>query len=293
MNLQTIHLTDLLDGKKCVNFAVDHFPEVEYVHPEESHRHDYYQIILLEKGSFIHTVDFRVYTVEAPAAVVVFPQQIHQYLPSVDATGRIVLFDDTVFCSEILANELKEYNLDIHNRLNLISFRGKEKAFEHLLSVEESISELYAELNPIRKMQIKFMMKILLLKLLDEAPTFHSPTGADKDIQYYTHFRSLIDKHYATERKLDFYTAELGVSAKKLTTLCRLYSGLSPSVLIQERLSLEIKKSFLYENITLKEMAFKFGFSSQSALNKYIATKFSMTPSEFKEYVLRVAAGKT
>ena len=247
---------------------------------------------MLTKGSAIHTIDFVTHSIESPAAAVVFPQQIHKCKFSADAEGKVVLFDKTVFCSEILANELKEYNLDIHKRLNSISFNGKEKEFLSLLTIEQNIRELYAELNLIRKMQIKFMMKILLLKLIDQAPTYHSPSGADKDIQHYIHFRSLIDEYYATERKLNFYTTRLGVSAKKLTALCLLYSGISPSVLIHERLSLEIKKCFLYEDITLKEMAFRFGFSSQSALNKYIATKFSMTPSELKEHVLRLSAGK-
>lgn len=290
--LPILQLTQLLRGEKCMNFGVDCFPNSKYTHPMELHSHDFYQIIILTKGSAVHTIDFVTHEVEAPAAAVVFPQQIHKSQFSDDAEGKIVLFDQTVFCSEILANELKEYNLDIHKRLNSISFDVKEKEFAHLLSLVQDIRELYLDLNPIRKMQIKFMMKILLLKLLDEAPPFHSPTGADKDIQYYSLFRSLIDKHYATERKLEFYASQLGVSTKKLTALCLKYSGISPSLLIQDRLSLEIKKYFLYNNITLKEMAFKLGFSSQSALNKYIASKFGMTPSQLKEHVLRLSAGK-
>ncbi|MEG0519326.1 MAG: helix-turn-helix transcriptional regulator [Bacteroidales bacterium] len=291
-DLQTLQLTSLLSGKKCMNFGVDSFPGATYIHPKELHRHDYYQIIMLTKGSVIHTIDFVTHTIEAPAAAVVFPQQIHKCQFSANAEGRTVLFDKTVFCSEILANELKEYNLDIHKRLNAISFNEKQKEFQSLLSIEQNIRELYTELNPIRIMQIKFMMKILLLKLIDQAPTYHSPSGADKDIHYYSQFRSLIDTHYAHERKLEFYTARLGVTSKKLNALCQLYSGISPLGLIQERLSLEIKKCFLYEDITLKEMAFRFGFSSQSALNKYINTKFSMTPSDFKEYTLLLATGK-
>lgn len=290
--LPILQLTHLLNGEKCMNFGIDCFPESTYVHPTELHRHDFYQIIILTQGSVVHTIDFITHTIEAPATAVVFPQQIHKCEFSDNAEGKIVLFDKTVFCSEILANELKEYNLDIHKRLNFVSFEKKEKVFDHLLSIVQNIRELYIDLNPIRKMQIKFMMKILLLKLLDESPPFHSPTGADKDIQYYSLFRSLIDKHYATERKLDFYASQLGISTKKLTALCLQYSGISPSLLIQDRLSLEIKKYFLYDNITLKEIAFRLGFSSQSALNKYIATKFSMTPSELKEHVLRLSAGK-
>ena len=136
------------------------------------------------------------------------------------------------------------------------------------------------------------MVKIALLKLIDFSPVENLTSTSDKDLQYYILFRELVDKHYKTERKIPFYSNQIGISQKKLTSLCQQYSGTSPLNLIHDKLSLEIKKLFALQDMTLKEIAYEFGFSSQTALNKYIDAKFNMTPSELKELIVEKVNGK-
>ena len=289
MDIPNINFSEYKKERKCYNFA---FAEISHDHPLQSHRHDFYQILLLEKGSATHTVDFETYHMEAPAAAVIFPSQIHRLDLSDDAEGRYIFFDETIFCSAVLANDLKEYNIDLHKKINNLAFKGAEDIFNEILEIDDSMRELYTDMSAIKKMQIKFMVKIILLKLIDYSPVEELPNSSDKDLQYYIHFRELVDANFKTERKLTFYSDKLGISQKKLTTLCQHYSGTSPLPLVHEKLTLEIKKQFALKDVTLKEIAYDFGFSSQAALNKFIYTKFQMTPSELKELVTSKVNGK-
>lgn len=289
MDIPNIKFDEYNKERKCYNFA---FSEVTHDHPLHSHRHDFYQILLLEKGSATHTIDFDTYQMEAPAASVIFPNQIHRLDLSEDAQGRYIFFDETIFCSAVIANDLKEYNIDLHKKINNLAFKGSEPIFNEMIEIVESMHELYKEMTPLKKMQIKFMVKILLLKLIDFSPVEDVTASNDKDLQYYIRFRELVDKHFKTERKLAFYSDQLGISQKKLTSLCRQYSGTSPLPLIHEKLTLEIKKQFALKDVSLKEIAYEFGFSSQAALNKYIYTKFQITPSELKEIINNKVNGK-
>lgn len=289
MEIPNIKFNEYNKERKCYNFA---FAEISHDHPLHSHRHDFYQILLLEKGSATHTIDFETYHMEAPAASVIFPNQIHRLDLSEDAKGRYVFFDETIFCSAVLANDLKEYNIDLHKKINHLDFKDAKPIFNEIIEIIESMHELYEDMTPLKKMQIKFMVKIVLLKLIDFSPVNDMPVSNDKDLQYYIRFRKMVDQHYKTERKLAFYSDQLGISQKKLTALCRQYSGTSPLPLIHEKLTLELKKQFALNDVTLKEIAYEFGFSSQAALNKYVFTKFQMTPSELKELITNKINGK-
>lgn len=290
MEIPIIRMSEHPQEQKCMNFAFSAFPDQ---HPQMPHRHKFYQIILLETGKARHTLDFETYEMEAPAASVVFPDQIETLEFSDDARGVCVLFDETIFCSAVLANDLKAYNIDLHKKINNLEFASRKDSFNELLELYASMLRLYKNINPLRKMQIKFMVKIMLLKLIDSSTVENLSPATDKDLQCYIRFRELLDLHYKKERKLAFYTEELGVSVKKLTSLCNHYSGIPPLSLIHNKLTLEIKKRFASQDVTLKELAFEFGFSSQAALNKYIYTKFSKTPTELRDLVLQKMNGKS
>lgn len=292
IRIENIRLADLIRGEKCINFTLADLSSWKTIHTDQVCRYDFFQMLILEEGTVEQFLDFSTSRLQAPAVSVVFPQQLSRFSLSADAKGRVIAFDSTVFCSEILSNELKDYNIDLQRKLNMVSFADAKEDFSVFGFLFQHMKQLYADLNMARKMQIKFLIKIFIFKLLDRMSSMPVTGEADRDFSAYVKFRALVDTHYMEERKLDFYCSRLGISVKKLTLLCATYGGLSPLGIIHERLSLELKKCFLSESLTLKEMAFRFGFSSQSALNKFIDSKFGMTPSALKKHLLKLATGR-
>ena len=258
---------------------------------KDFHRHNYFQIILLNKGKAKHWIDFEHKEVEAPYISVIFPNQMHKLELSEEAEAQVIMFDETVFCSAILSNELKDYNIDLQNRLNHVTVVPSTE-WSHILGLYQDILDLFGRINMVRKMQIKFMIKIILLKIIDFAPNDVSIGHVDADIQVYQKFREAVNKEFATQRKVLYYADLLGVSTKKLNAICNKYTGASPLDIIHEKLSLELKKSFVEEGLTLKDIAFRFGFSSQSALNKFIEKRFGCTPQAWRAELEKNMMGK-
>ena len=277
------------DGK-CMNFFFQTLSVKNAL--KGAHRHDFYQILLLTKGEAEHTIDFDLHKMKAGDVSVLFPHQVHNLKFSPDAEARVVLFDETVFCSQMLRNELKDYNIDLQRRINYLSLEEHPALFEELLQLETSMRTLYADLNPIRKMEIKLSIKIMLLKIIDAMPESKVSIINENDTLLYSRFRERVDKEYREQRKVIYYAEMLGVSSKKLTSVCQHYSGRSPLEIIHEKLSLELKKTVALDEMSFKEIAFDFGFSSQSALNKFIGLKFGLTPLAFKEQLQRRILGK-
>ena len=288
------HLNQLLStytaNAKCMNFYI-HTLTPENVQ-KGLHRHDFFQMILLEEGTITHFVDFSKYKMEPQTVSVIFPHQVHCMELSPDARATLVFFDPTVFCSEILRNDLKDYNIDLQKKINFVSFQEHPEAFQELLSLVKFIRKNYEQLNPVRKMQIKLSIKIMLLQIIDALPENVTPSANETDTILYSRFREQVDLQFMEQRKVQYYAQMLGVSTKKLTMVCQHYSGNSPLEIIHEKLSLELKKALALDELSFKEIAYSFGFSSQSALNKYIGQKFGKTPLAFREELRQRIIGK-
>ena len=285
-------LLSFTQDKDIKNFHVEPLSP-KHENSLEFHKHDFYQIIFLEKGNAKHFVDFKTYEMQAPSIAFVFPQQIHNLTLSEEASGSMLFFDETVFCSDILANELAEYNVDLHRRVNNLLFLENPTAWNDIRSIYSSIQSMYYQsCNDLDKMQIKLSIKILILKIVGVAPSNRPQAPDHRNIQLYSQFRKLVSDNFKIERKVSFYSDQLGISSKTLTTICQQYGGDSPLNIIHDALSTEIKQIFMFEEESLKEIAFKLGFPSQSALNKYINSKFGCTPSELKKQILDTVMGE-
>lgn len=268
-----------IKGNFCKIFSF-HSVNAETV-GKEIHRHNFFQIILLKKGTIKHWIDFQERESEGYYASVIFPNQVHRMSFSPDAEADIIMFDDTVFCSAILSNELKEYNIDLQSRLNNVS-NIPEAEWKQIRAIYDSIMVLWPDVNLVRKNEIKLMIKIILLKIINVAPQSYPVENLEPDIQIYRKFVERVNKEFATQKKVIHYAGELGVSTKKLTRVCFKYAGHSPLEIIHDKLSIELKKAFVEEGLLIKEIAFNFGFSSQSALNKFIERRYGVSPQVWR-----------
>ena len=286
MALETHKLEQYIKNERYANFNMDKLDSTNLKSFGEPRTNSFYQIVVLEKGSASYFVDFETYQITAPAVCVIFPQQIFSFTFSDDAQGSVIMFDETIFCSEILASELKEYNVDLHKRINYVDFGGNIVRFNEIQNIRTQIEALTKSLNNIRKTEIKFLIKIIIFKVIDTSSDEVAVVEKSRNLETYLEFRMLVDKEFESNRKVENYCQQLNVSAKRLNAVCKEFTRKTALEVIHDRLSLEIKKIFIFEDLSLKEIAFRLNFDSQPALNKYIASKFDCTPSELKDKVL-------
>ena len=283
-------LDSYTESEACKIFFFQHF-NAQTV-GKETHRHDFFQVVLLKKGHIRHFVDFGLQEADAPYISVIFPNQVHRMDLSDDAEVDVIMFDQTVFCSSILSNELKEYNVDLQTRLNHIQHVPQEE-WTDIYAQLQLIGRLYDAVNMIRKWQIKFMIKIIILKIIDIAPSAQLIGNVDADVMIYQQFRAILDKDFASQKKVHHYASQLHITTKKLAAVCHKYTGRTPLQIIHEKLSLELKKVFIQEGLMLKEIAYRFGFSSQSALNKYVERHFGCSPQHLRTFLERDILGRS
>lgn len=87
---------------------------------------------------------------------------------------------------------------------------------------------------------------------------------------------------YRQERQVDYYASLLCITSKYLSEVCVNSSGHNASYWIDHFTSLEIARLLQHENLTLKDITYKFCFSSVNYFTRYVKRTLGMTPSDYR-----------
>jgi AraC family transcriptional activator of pobA len=259
----------------------------DYLKP---HKKDHFCIILVESGNIKVHIEDKIHLLNSGKISILFPDQIHFVSNlSNDLSGKIILFEEVLFCSDILKNELSPYNVNLSVHLNNTALSSLE--FEQVLPIIKKIQDIYNAPSLVKKEQARFYIKIFLLGLIESIhglhPVLHHDTqGVDQNT--YIAFKKLLNHQYKTERTVQYYALELAISSKKLNALNKKYSGETAINAIHNRILTEIKRQLLFSDLSHKEIAFDLGFSSPSALNKFVKSKLKETPTDLQNELAQI-----
>jgi AraC family transcriptional activator of pobA len=252
----------------------------EYTQP---HKKDHFCIIVMESGTLQIHIEEKVHPLKAGKISIIFPEQAN-FVSAVsdNVTGKIILFEEILFCSDILKNELSTYNVNLSTQLNCTILSPED--FEQSLHTISIIQKIYQHPSLIKKEQARFHIKIFLLGLIESVhglhPILHKDT-ADKPI--YVRFKKLLNEHYKQHRTVQYYAEELAVSTKKLNSITKKHCSETAIQAIHNRILIEIKRQLMFSDLSHKEIAFDLGFNSPSALNKFVKAKLKETPTELQQ----------
>ncbi|MFC6860937.1 AraC family transcriptional regulator [Zunongwangia atlantica] len=288
MEIINYTLKAYFDQKKspCLSFNVFDLNDPCIKLEAQQHRSDYFQVVLLEQGSLQQNIELENISLATNHITVVFPHQINAITTKTAAKGIVVQFDEVLFCSDLLKNELISYNHDLMHKLNHVIL--ETATFKKIYAYAYNIFELFKELTPIKKEQIRFYIKIMLLELIEAAHQNYEGLKTPEQQDQFAKFKSLIETHFKQERTVGYYTSALQLTPKKLNEICKNRTGQTALNIIHERILTEIKRLLLFSGKSHKEIAFELGFDSPSALNKFVYAKLKETPTELKQELSQI-----
>lgn len=213
--------------------------------------------MIIEEGVIELQIEEQTHTLNSGKIAVVFPNQAHYIKArSSQFLGKIILFEEVLFCSDILKNELSVYNVNLSSQLNRIVL--EIEPFKESLRTIATVQEIYENPSLIKKEQARFYIKTFLLTLIESVHGKH-PILAQQTVDQ-----------------------PLYVQFKKLNAITKKHCNETAINAIHHHLLIEIKRQLMFANITHKEIAFDLGFNSPAALNKFIKAKLDKTPTELQ-----------
>ncbi|MBC8985186.1 helix-turn-helix domain-containing protein [Pedobacter sp. N36a] len=245
------------------------------------HKHSFYEILWLEKGPSLNTIDQHSFELSLDSIFFIAPGQIHELAKEEDLRGYSLMFTE-----DFLA--LGDAGLEVSTGL---SFMEDTYAKPALALVEKELDGLFAALNllyqetgrPDRSVNV---IRHLLLTFLFQIKRMvgEAPASAKDNLQVMTlkKFKKLVDLNYMQETRLSFYADALFMTTAHLNEVLESINGKTAGETIREWLLLEAKRMLLHGHLTVGQIAAELGFTYFSYFSKQFKNQEGMSPAAFR-----------
>ena len=249
---------------------------------EDAHSHDFYAVIWFTRGNGSHLIDFKTYPI-APYRFHFFaPGKIHHMQRDEAVEGIALSFTEAFLTGPETINPVwYDYAFfSYFQRCEFVPEPDDRPLFIRLLDQMKNESEShYAD----RYLAIQKYLSLLLLEINRRYSGFVAEKTNDKKEAYFRDFMLLLNKHFRSERSVNFYAKQLGVSSSHLSACARAVSGMSISHLIQERTLLEIQRLLMHTRLSIYRIAVALNFEESGYMIKFFKKHTGQTPKEFRE----------
>lgn len=255
----------------------------------EPHQNNHFCVFLVEEGKLELQVEDKIHLLHSQKVAVIFPHQVSLIkILSKEIKGKLILFDEVLFCSDILKNELSVYNVNLSTQLNC-TILEKDQFLAGLQTIQ-TVQEIYQKPSLIRKEQARFFIKTFLLSLIESVHGQHALLEFTNPHEQpmYVNFKKMLNQHFKEQRTVQFYAEQLHITPKKLNAITKKHCGETAIHVIHQRILTEIKRQLMFADRTHKEIAFDLGFNSPAALNKFVKAKLNETPTQLQHELARM-----
>lgn len=100
--------------------------------------------------------------------------------------------------------------------------------------------------------------------------------------ELFNRFVTLLQQRCNSERSVEFYASQMGITPKYLSLIVKKKSGCNASKLIDEAVIYEAKRLLKYSGLSIQQIAMQLNFTSQSFFGKYFKQRVGVSPSRYK-----------
>lgn len=242
----------------------------------QSHRDEGHTFHIVKKGTVLIEIDFKQYTVMAPAVVYMHPNQVHRILDINNITvcslgiknenlnpDYLKLLEEIAPANPVvLAKEAKAIVFDIFSLCLNLSGQKNNKLYHHLL--KDSCNTLVAFLSSQFLNQSKPEADLSRFEIVTKA------------------FRKLLEKDYCLCKRPGEYAEKLNISTSYLNECLKESTGYSVSQHIQDRIILEAKRLLYHTDKSVKEIAFELGYLDYPYFTRFFNKATGMSALSFR-----------
>jgi AraC-like DNA-binding protein len=274
--------------RKSQQFQVEVFDAKRHFSVKYPHRHDFFEVLYLNRGSGFHVIDGNKYEIKPPCIFFMSPGQAHKLELSNDIEGYIFLFNaDFYLLNRRNQNSLIEfpffYTIHQDNPPLLLTNPDDIQFLETLF--RQSISE--ADLSGEYKLEMLCSLLDLILTFCAARYHENEPLSQRNKGQILVkQFFHLLEENYARNLSITQYAEMLGITGNHLTQTVKLLTGKTSSQMIKAKQLLEIKRLLVHTNLTVSEIANQLNFEDQSYFTKFFKRETGVTPLQFRTEAL-------
>ncbi|MBV8252426.1 MAG: helix-turn-helix domain-containing protein [Chitinophaga sp.] len=245
------------------------------------HRHTGYSIDIVVKGSIHQSVDFRQHEVQAPAVMLLEPDQVHLHEMADDCEMISIYFTDHFLVSE-LQGVVSCWRCIFNSGVIPLNNDQLDELLSYALLIEREY-----ESNRIRREEV---LRNLLNAFIIACGRISEPVTRDniwlrvESSQYNMarQFKVLVDQHYHEKSQVSDYAEMLYVTPGHLNDTVKALMGRNAKFVIDEKRILEAKRLLYWGEHSVKQIASHLSFEDDAYFNRFFKKHTGQTPAVFQ-----------
>ncbi len=275
--------------RKSQQFQVEVFDANRHFSVKYPHRHDFFEVLYLQKGSGNHIIDGNKYEIQPSCVFFMSPGQAHKLEFSNDIEGFIFIFtSDFYLLDRSNQNSLIEfpffYTIHQDNPPLLLKSEHDIRFLEILF--RQGVAEISNSGESTPEM-LRSILDLILTTCASRYQLMESFLHKGKGQILVKKFFHLIEENSWKKLLMSDYALMIGVTPNHLTQVVKLLTGKTSSQIIKAKQILEIKRLLVHSNLNVSEIANQFNFEDQSYFTKFFKRETGLTPLQYRNDKLR------
>ena len=275
--------------RKSQQFQVEVFDANRHFAVKYPHRHDFFEVLYLKKGSGFHVIDGNNYEIKPPCVFFMSRGQAHKLELSQDIEGYIFIFTaDFYLLNRTDQNRLIEFPFfyTIHQDNPPLQLENETdiRFLEDLFRM--GIAEITQKADYSAEM-LRSLLDLILTTCAARYRVSDNLMNKGKGQILVKRFFHFLEENHRKNLTLNEYAQMIGVTANHLTQTIKQLTGKTSTQIIKDKQLLEIKRLLVHTNLSVSEIAAQLNFDDQSYFTKFFKRETGKTPLQFRSDTLR------
>lgn len=246
---------------------------------QELHRHDFFYILALTKGTGNHEIDFTTYEVCDNSVFFMRPGHVHQLTLTSGSQGFLLQFKPEFY----YPNDAPSRQL-LRKASNKNLCQLDEIRFRKLISTLTIIFQEYVDKQEGYQDVIKANLGLFFIELVrhrqqrSNAITPVNPYSEER----LEEFLELLENHISVHKQVSHYAGMMHLSSYQLNAITKATLGKTCSELINEWIILESKRNLLATTNQVNQIAFQLGYDDVSYFIRFFKKHTGYSPEAFR-----------
>lgn len=242
----------------------------------EPHRHNFYFILVIEKGQGQHEIDFTSYNIQNHSVFILRPGQVHQLNVGPDTKGYLLQFNADFYlpCEAKVVQFYRRASHKSHCKIIDSDFHRINGILNTIFSESQQKQSGYLE-------AIKANLNLFFIELVRNGKE-NKPSANKYEQERIEELQELLELNIAREKQVSFYTESLNLSPYQLNAITKKVLDKTVSELINEQVVLEARRQLLGTSNQVNQIAFSLGYDDPSYFIRFYKKQTGHTPEAYR-----------